>query len=316
MYSETLSKLAAPFDPGKVTWYPVISRSDCTICRFEPYVQWRSYIERLNAVLTPAGWEQQPIRLQSAPRRFSRCGDRSGVYARHPWSWILPRKRRTRADEARAAMRAEEESLKDACFRFGLGPFIARDFHSRGRARPTASLENGSRSDRCQHDHRSPATAAATISRSGLHNRACEKGYRRPSLSRRASADRPVRKAARTAHGPPQPGARKYADHSAISPGSEVPDRWHSLAETSPMPASGPEKLATNAIIRNRAFTTSCKGLLAPNETRRSSALRLIPLFPLEPAEDKDANINPVSISCTTIRAAAATAIQIALARD
>jgi hypothetical protein len=58
MYSETLSKLAAPFDPKEVTWYPV-SNSDGTVCRFEPHVQWRSYIERLNAVLTPGGWEQR-----------------------------------------------------------------------------------------------------------------------------------------------------------------------------------------------------------------------------------------------------------------
>jgi len=120
MYSETLSKLAAPFDPGKVTWYPVISRSDCTICRFEPYVQWRSYIERLNAVLTPAGWEQH-LSVCSRRREDSRdavIGVECTLVIHGVGSFRGNGE--TRADEARAAMRAEEKSLKDACFRFGL----------------------------------------------------------------------------------------------------------------------------------------------------------------------------------------------------
>lgn len=71
MYSETLNKLAAPFDPKEVTWYPVISSSDCTVCRFEPHVQWRSYIERLKAVLTPAGWECSRFGLDRSLRAIS-----------------------------------------------------------------------------------------------------------------------------------------------------------------------------------------------------------------------------------------------------
>lgn len=119
MYSETLNKLAAPFDPKEVTWYPVISSSDCTVCRFEPQVQWRSYIERLNAVLTPAGWEQ---RLSVYRRREGSSDVVIGVECTLIIRGVGSFRGRgeMRAQEPRAAMHAEEESLKNACSRFGL----------------------------------------------------------------------------------------------------------------------------------------------------------------------------------------------------
>jgi len=121
----------------------------------------------------------------------------------------------------------------------------------------TASLENGSRSDDANTtiDRRRLPRHHISI---GLHNRACEKGYRRPSLSRRASADRQSGKPHELPMGLRNQRSEICGPFSDLS-GSEVPDRWHSLAETSPMPASGPENLATNAIISERAFTTSCK---------------------------------------------------------
>jgi hypothetical protein len=119
MYSETLNKLAAPFDPKEVTWYPAISSSDCTVCRFEPYVQWRSYIERLNAVLTPAGWEHH---LSVYRRREGSPDVVIGVECTLIIRGVGSFRGRgeIRAAEKRAAIRAEEKSLKDACSRFGL----------------------------------------------------------------------------------------------------------------------------------------------------------------------------------------------------
>lgn len=131
MYPEILNKLAAPFDPNEVIWYPVVTSSDSTVCRFEPHVPWRSYVERLNYILTSAGWEQG----LSVCRRSGEAS-RDAVIEVECTLLIhgvgsFRGNGEVRAEEMRAAMRAEEESLKDACARFGLD----RSLRAGGRAR-------------------------------------------------------------------------------------------------------------------------------------------------------------------------------------
>ena len=123
------SELETPFDPHVIEWRVTNTSHDKTRGQVIPYADQRAYIDRLNALFTPAGWTRRYTIHTSA--NFQRSKDQKivakvlvacemtifglGSHCATGEEW---------ADDENAGTAAEAQSFKRACCCFGLGRYL------------------------------------------------------------------------------------------------------------------------------------------------------------------------------------------------
>jgi len=127
---ELIANLEVPFHPSVIEWRVTnTSKSGSPRGQVMPYADQRAYTDRLNALLTPAGWTRRYAVHSSA--NFERSKDQKivakvlvtceltifglGSHSATGEEW---------ADDDNAATSAEAQSFKRACSCFGLGRYL------------------------------------------------------------------------------------------------------------------------------------------------------------------------------------------------
>jgi hypothetical protein len=127
---ELITDLEVPFHPSVIEWRVInTSKSGSPRGQVVPYADQRAYTDRLNALLTPAGWTRRYAVHTSA--NFERSKDKKivatvlvtceltifglGSHSATGEQW---------ADDDNAATAAEAQSFKRACSCFGLGRYL------------------------------------------------------------------------------------------------------------------------------------------------------------------------------------------------
>jgi hypothetical protein len=128
---ELVAALEVPFDPSQIEWRVTNTTKNQQPVRGQviPYANQRAYTDRLNALLTPAGWTRRYTIHTSA--NFERSKDQKiaakvlvtceltifgiGSHAATGEEW---------ADDDNAGTSAEAQSFKRACSCFGLGRYL------------------------------------------------------------------------------------------------------------------------------------------------------------------------------------------------
>jgi hypothetical protein len=128
---ELVAALEVPFDPSQIEWRVMNTTKGQQPGRGQavPYADQRAYTDRLNALLTPAGWTRKYTIHTSA--NFERSKDQKmaakvlvtceltifglGSHSATGEEW---------ADDDNAATAAEAQSFKRACSCFGLGRYL------------------------------------------------------------------------------------------------------------------------------------------------------------------------------------------------
>jgi hypothetical protein len=135
---ELFKELAVPFDPSVIEWRVTNATKDKTRGQVIPYADQRAYTDRLNALVTPAGWTRKYAIHTSA--NFQRGKDQTivakilvtceltifglGSHSATGEEW---------ADDDSAGTSAEAQAFKRACSCFGLGRYL---YHFSGVGRP------------------------------------------------------------------------------------------------------------------------------------------------------------------------------------
>ena len=126
---ELFKELAVPFDPSVIEWRVTNTTKDKTRGQVIPYADQRAYTDRLNALVTPAGWTRKYAIHTSA--NFQRGNDQRivakifvtceltifglGSHSATGEEW---------ADDDNAGTSAEAQAFKRACSCFGLGRYL------------------------------------------------------------------------------------------------------------------------------------------------------------------------------------------------
>jgi hypothetical protein len=127
---ELIANLEVPFHPSVIEWRVTnTSKGGSQRGQVMPYADQRAYTDRLNALLTPAGWTRRYAVHTSA--NFERSKDQKivakvlvtceltifglGSHSATGEEW---------ADDDNAATAAEAQSFKRACSCFGLGRYL------------------------------------------------------------------------------------------------------------------------------------------------------------------------------------------------
>jgi hypothetical protein len=128
---ELVAALEVPFDPSQIEWRVTNTTKNQQPVRGQviPYANQRAYTDRLNALLTPAGWTRRYIIHTSA--NFERSKDQKivakvlvtceltifgvGSHSATGEEW---------ADDDNAGTSAEAQAFKRACSCFGLGRYF------------------------------------------------------------------------------------------------------------------------------------------------------------------------------------------------
>src|SRR5229473_1365004 len=126
---ELVKELAVPFDPSVIEWRGTNATKDKTRGQVIPYADQRAYTDRLNALVTPAGWTRKYAIHTSA--NFQRGKDQTivakilvtceltifglGSHSATGEEW---------ADDDNAGTSAEAQAFKRACSCFGLGRYL------------------------------------------------------------------------------------------------------------------------------------------------------------------------------------------------
>jgi hypothetical protein len=150
---EVIAELEMPFDPSVIDWRVTNTTKDSRNLRGQviPYAPQRAYVDRLNALLTPAGWTRRYTIHTSA--NFERSKDQKttakvfvtcdltifglGSHSATGEEW---------ADDENACTSAEAQAFKRACACFGLGRYLYHftgtwvDLDERKRPKTTPQL--------------------------------------------------------------------------------------------------------------------------------------------------------------------------------
>src|SRR5882762_1564216 len=128
---ELVEALEVPFDSSQIEWRVTNTTKNQQPVRGQviPYANQRAYTDRLNALLTPAGWTRRSTIHTSA--NFERSKDQKivakvlvtceltifgvGSLAARAQEWV---------DDDNAGTSSEAQALKRCCFCFGLGPYF------------------------------------------------------------------------------------------------------------------------------------------------------------------------------------------------
>jgi hypothetical protein len=126
---ELVAELEVPFDPAVIEWRVTNTTKDKTRGQVIPYADQRAYTDRLNALVTPAGWTRKYAIHTSA--NFQRGQDQRivakvlvtceltifglGSHSATGEEW---------ADNDNAGTAAEAQAFKRACSCFGLGRYL------------------------------------------------------------------------------------------------------------------------------------------------------------------------------------------------
>jgi hypothetical protein len=126
---ELFKELAVPFDSSVIEWRVTNTTKDKTRGQVIPYADQRAYTDRLNALVTPAGWTRKYAIHTSA--NFQRGNDQRvvakifvtceltifglGSHSATGEEW---------ADDDNAGTSAEAQAFKRACSCFGLGRYL------------------------------------------------------------------------------------------------------------------------------------------------------------------------------------------------
>ena len=126
---QIIGDLELPFDPSVIEWRVTNTAKDKRRGQVMPYADQRAYTDRLNALLTPAGWTRKYAVHTSA--NFQRGKDQKtvakifvtceltilglGSHSATGEEW---------ADDDNAGTSAEAQSFKRACSCFGLGRYL------------------------------------------------------------------------------------------------------------------------------------------------------------------------------------------------
>ena len=128
---ELVAALEVPFDPARIEWRVMNTTKNGQPIRGQvvPYADQRAYTDRLNALLTPAGWTRKYTIHTSA--NFERSKDQKivakvmvtcevtvfglGSHSATGEEW---------ADDDNAVTSAEVQSFKRACACLGLGRYL------------------------------------------------------------------------------------------------------------------------------------------------------------------------------------------------
>jgi hypothetical protein len=126
---ELVKELAVPFDPSVIEWRVTNAMKDKLRGQVIPYADQRAYTDRLNALVTPAGWTRKYAIHTSA--NFQRGNDQRvvakifvtceltifglGSHSATGEEW---------ADDDNAGTSAEAQAFKRACSCFGLGRYL------------------------------------------------------------------------------------------------------------------------------------------------------------------------------------------------
>jgi hypothetical protein len=126
---ELFKELEVPFDPSVIEWRVINATKDKTRGQVIPYADQRAYTDRLNALVTPAGWTRKYAIHTSA--NFQRGKDERvvakilvtceltifglGSHSATGEEW---------ADDDNAGTSAEAQAFKRACSCFGLGRYL------------------------------------------------------------------------------------------------------------------------------------------------------------------------------------------------
>lgn len=124
-----VAKLEVPFQPAQVEWRVMATAQEGSRGLVMPYADQRAYIDRLNEILTPAGWTRKYTVTTSAS--FERDEDKKlatkvfvtceltihgiGTHSATGEEW---------ADDDHAGTSAEAQAFKRACACFGLGRYL------------------------------------------------------------------------------------------------------------------------------------------------------------------------------------------------
>ena len=126
---ELFKELEVPFDPSLIEWRVTNTTKDKTRGQVIPYADQRAYTDRLNALVTPAGWTRKYAIHTSA--NFQRGNDQRivakilvtceltifglGSHSATGEEWT---------DDDNAGTSAEAQAFKRACSCFGLGRYL------------------------------------------------------------------------------------------------------------------------------------------------------------------------------------------------
>src|SRR6266567_1230657 len=126
---QIIDDLEVPFDPSVIEWRVTNTANDKRRGQVIPYANQRAYTDRLNALVTPAGWTRKYTVHTSA--NFQRGKDQRtvakilvtceltiyglGSHAATGEEW---------ADDDNAGTSAEAQAFKRACSCFGLGRYL------------------------------------------------------------------------------------------------------------------------------------------------------------------------------------------------
>jgi hypothetical protein len=126
---QLFNELTVPFDPSVIEWRVTNTTKDKTRGQVIPYADQRAYTDRLNALVTPAGWTRKYAIHTSA--NFQRGKDQRivakilvtceltifglGSHSATGEEW---------ADDDNAGTSAEAQAFKRACSCFGLGRYL------------------------------------------------------------------------------------------------------------------------------------------------------------------------------------------------
>ncbi len=124
-----VTQLEVPFHPAQVEWRVMATGQEGSRGLMMPYADQRAYIDRLNEILTPAGWTRKYTVTTSAS--FERDDDKKlatkvfvtceltihgiGTHSATGEEW---------ADDDHAGTSAEAQAFKRACACFGLGRYL------------------------------------------------------------------------------------------------------------------------------------------------------------------------------------------------
>jgi hypothetical protein len=127
--AQIITELQVPFDPSVIEWRVTNTAKDKRRGQVMPYADQRAYTDRLNALLTPAGWTRKYTVHTSA--NFQRGKDQKtvakifvtceltilglGSHSATGEEW---------ADDDNAGTSAEAQAFKRACSCFGLGRYL------------------------------------------------------------------------------------------------------------------------------------------------------------------------------------------------
>jgi hypothetical protein len=128
-----IAQLQVPFDPNEIKWRVVRTGQHGRRGAILPFADPRAYTDRLNQLVTPAGWRRECV-VSHVPSLCRQKGDRVIVTAKVLSAVAVTIHRlgshtgtgEEWADEQNAATSADAQAFRRACSYFGLGRYLYR----------------------------------------------------------------------------------------------------------------------------------------------------------------------------------------------